>query len=307
MRRIFALAMLALAVSAHAQPVFIPPQYMPQLDGVPNWFQYRLAFRDEFNSLDVAGGLGWGDSASYHRWACHTPGSTDFGDAYFSGPQDGKAPDGVSYMSPFSVDGNGILSITAWIDPTINHWRSGLLSSIDYTGKGFSVVGVGSYFECRMKCPVAKDAAGNPIPGLWPAFWLETVPGAYHNNYGNWNASTEIDVAEIYSIDYTKLHCNVHLWNTFDDSRGGGATIDVPDLSADFHTYGVLIQSDVMTFYFDNKKAWQCPTPVEAYQPMYLMVDLALGGGWDSSKVPNPSSMQVDYIRCWHLPVQPGQ
>jgi hypothetical protein len=39
---------------------------------------------------------------------------------------------------PFSIS-NGFLIIQAYQDPTINnHWRSGLLSSADYQGNGFS-------------------------------------------------------------------------------------------------------------------------------------------------------------------------
>jgi hypothetical protein len=48
---------------------------------------------------------------------------------------------------PFSIS-NGFLIIQAYQDPTINnHWRSGLLSSADYQGNGFSQA-LG-YWECR--------------------------------------------------------------------------------------------------------------------------------------------------------------
>ncbi len=33
--------------------------------------------------------------------------------------------------------------------------------------------------------------------------------------------------------------------------------------------------------------------------PLYIPVDLALGGGWPIDKTPNPSYMYVDYIRAY--------
>jgi len=32
---------------------------------------------------------------------------------------------------------------------------------------------------------------------------------------------------------------------------------------------------------------------------MYIMVDLALGGGWPIDKTPNPSYMFVDWVRVY--------
>ncbi len=40
-------------------------------------------------------------------------------------------------------------------------------------------------------------------------------------------------------------------------------------------------------------------------EPLYVMVDLALGGGWPIDHPPNPSFLYVDYIRVW-TPGAPG-
>ena len=70
-------------------------------------------------------------------------------------------------------------------------------------------------------------------------------------------------------------------------------------MTEDFHDYGVLVEEDFITFYFDQSEIRKVPTPKESRVPLYLMVDLALGGGWPTDQTPDPSSMQVDHVRVF--------
>ena len=54
-----------------------------------------------------------------------------------------------------------------------------------------------------------------------------------------------------------------------------------------------------MVWYFDGVELWRQPTPPEAKVPMYVLVNLALGGGWPIDKTPDPSRMLVDYVRVY--------
>lgn len=92
---------------------------------------YTLVFHDEFDGpLSIPGWTGW-DANPPTKWICHTPFSGDFGEAWFSGPGEPNT------ANPFSISG-GQLIITAWKDPLRNnHWRSGLLASINSAGIGF--------------------------------------------------------------------------------------------------------------------------------------------------------------------------
>ena len=99
---------------------------------------YTLVFDEKFDgALSISN---WGSPDA--KWMAHTPYAGDFGDAWFTGLNE----PGIS--SPFSAS-EGILTIKAYKDSkNKNHWRSGLLSSVDTHGKGFSVA-LGD-FECRM-------------------------------------------------------------------------------------------------------------------------------------------------------------
>jgi beta-glucanase (GH16 family) len=226
---------------------------------------------EEFDTQSIAV-----DRVGPARWTAHTPWSGDFGDAQFTNP----GPDG-----PFSVR-DGLLSITASKDAS-GKWRSGLIAAADATGAG-----VGArygYFEVRMKMP--------PGPGTWPAFWLIPLRPA-----DAMDGKVEIDVIEYYGHAPTEYHSVVHVW--FRDegkNRGDGHITAVPNTSLveDFHTYGVDISPQELTFFLDGKPVWKYPAPPELDSAMYPLVNLALGSGWPIDKTPDPSTLLVDYVHVY--------
>jgi beta-glucanase (GH16 family) len=144
------------------------------------------------------------------------------------------------------------------------------------------------HFEARMKIPV-----GN---GLWPAFW------SYRSGGGG---ESEIDTMEVCANplgtnsgnDASSLHTTVR-WS------GGQAGHDfqAPDLSADFHIYGVDWRPDHISFTLDGTEVFRftqknrIPTA-----PLPLIVNLAVGGDWcgpSDSSTPDGSTLQVDWIRA---------
>jgi beta-glucanase (GH16 family) len=254
-------------IVSHSAPAAPPPGY-------------RLTFSEEFDGpLDVSPWTGWKPG---HKWIAHTPYGGDFGKAYFTGPSEN-----ASTPSPFRIS-NGILTITAYQDPLINnHWRSGLLASVDCNGKGFSQA-LG-YWECRMWLPSGL--------GAWPAFWLDSVVNINKKRTIN---SGEIDILEAFGIDMTIAHQYVHVWSPSGIAVGGSAMYSSGlNLSNSWHVYGCLVKTDFVHFYIDGKEVSKAPTPKEATQPMYVMVDLALGYHNEQINLPSPSRMYVDYVRAY--------
>ncbi|MDV4181738.1 glycoside hydrolase family 16 protein [Rhizobium brockwellii] len=230
---------------------------------------YQLTFEENFDSLDVST---WGENGS--RWIAHTPWNGDFGDARFTDPAPGF---------PFTTD-QGILKIEArkGADGT---WRSGLLSSVNPKGEGFSQQF--GYFEARMKLPPGK--------GVWPAFWLI---GLDRTKY-----TAEIDVLEYYGRAPYEFSMGFHIWRQSQggENTTGGNWKTVPEgsLNNEYHTYGVDIQADKTSFYLDRQFIWSFDTPKEFHMPFYPLVNLALGSGWPIDETPNPSILLVDYIHVY--------
>jgi beta-glucanase (GH16 family) len=73
-------------------------------------------------------------------------------------------------------------------------------------------------------------------------------------------------------------------------------------MASGYHTYAALVNPDYVHFYMDGVEQWKTPTPPEATQPLYVMVDLALGGGQSTDNTPNPSQLLVNYIRVYAPP-----
>ena len=218
--------------------------------------QYQQTFAETFDRFDVSA---WGPGT---RWIAHTPWHGDFGDAVFTDPEPGF---------PFQT-ASGILRIEARRGAD-GKWRSGLISSRDRQGAG----GIGGfaqrfgYFEIETKLP--------PGPGTWPAFWLsgiETKPGA------------EIDVFEYYGHAPDSFHANIHTWYDGQQTFGDGKIVAIPSGSAtaDFNRYGVAIDHDWVTFYFNRQQVWRTPTRPEDRQPMYMLVDLGLARAGRSTGLP---------------------
>jgi beta-glucanase (GH16 family) len=230
--------------------------------------RYEPTFVEEFDTLDVSP---WGPGT---RWIAHTPWSGDFGAAAFANPRDGF---------PFTIE-NGVLRIEAR-KGTDGKWRSGLLASVDRAGNGFSQQF--GYFEMRAKLPAGE--------GVWPAFWLIGRDRSTH--------TAEIDVFEHQGRFPHRFTSSVHVWDRMEPkkSRSVHHRVGVPSgsLSEQFHTYGVEVDSQRVRIYFDRREVWSTPTPKEHHQPMYVLLNLALGSGWPIENTPSPSVMSVDYVRVW--------
>lgn len=234
---------------------------------------YEVAFADEFDDLSI----GSRDLKGY-RWTAHTPWNGDFGDAVFSNPR----PEG----RPFEAR-NGKLRITAFRDER-GRWRSGLIAAADASGAGQGIRY--GYFEARMRLP--------PGPGTWPAFWLISL-----QKVSTKDPRIEIDVMEYYGHMTDRYFATWHVWyfNSENKTRSEGEKVRIADQSlvGEFHTYGVRIEPRTMTFYLDRKPVWQAPTPPELKTPLYPLVNLALGSGYSIENTPDPSVLEVDYVRVY--------
>lgn len=234
---------------------------------------YEIHFADEFDDLAIAPRKLENEA----RWTAHTPWNGDFGDAQFSDPR----PDW-----PFKT-ANGILQITAHRDDN-GRWRSGLIAAAEGSGAGHGVQY--GYFEARMKFPEG--------PGTWPAFWLMSLQPARQT------PKIEIDVVEYYGHMTDKYFVTTHTWYGGDDkhlTRRDGKRLSVPagSLTDGFHRYGVRVDAKQITYFLDGEAMWQQPTPEEHKAPLYPLVNLALGSGYPIDKTPDPSTLEVDYVRVY--------
>lgn len=228
--------------------------------------QLTMTFNDEFNDLSVS------VAGPRTRWFTGT--KENFGDARFVEQKDGF---------PFSVE-KGVLRIEA--AKRYGAWCSGIIASADPKGQGFSQKF--GYFEMRAKFPKSR--------GMWPAFWLLGQPSLTDKKRPN----IEIDVVEHYGVLPNAVNMAMHIWHP--DGRHwaqGNDFFDAPGLTEEFHNYGVMVDESNVTWYFDGIEIGRQKTPEEAKVPLYMLVDLAMGGGWPIDKAVSPSYMCVDHVRAY--------
>jgi hypothetical protein len=157
-------------------------------------------------------------------------------------------------------------------------YSSGLLTSKGSFSQQYGV------FEIRAKMPRGK--------GLWPAFWLLPANSGW---------PPELDVLEILGDNPHKLYVSWH-------SNAGGThswestPIDVPDTSTEFHTYSIEWTKDTINWFFDDVEVASKPTPEDIHQPMYMLLNLAVGGGWPGAPDETtkfPAKYSIDWVRVY--------
>ena len=188
-------------------------------------------------------------------------------------------------VNPFSLN-NGVLTITA--NPA-SAAVSAKIGGYQYTSgqinTRFHFTQQYGYFEVRAKLP-----AGN---GLWPAFWLVPATGAW---------PPEIDIFEQLGKDPTSIYQTAHTLQTGSHTYDTLSTqVDNPD---QFHTYGLLWDKDNLVWTVDGVETNRQATPADMNQPMYMILNLAVGGGWPGNPdatTPWPAQMAIDYVHVYSL------
>lgn len=274
MRRMLLLAATVLLLGVSRETVAAKTE--PPADAPTN---AKLVFDDEFNTLDMSRystKYWWGE-----RWLGGENAEHEvYADQTYAGSANGPLG-----LNPFSLV-NGMLQIQATIParsvaPYLEGQKyvSGLLT----TYRSFSQLY--GYFEIRARFPLGK--------GYWPAFWM--LPKVSMPN------PPEIDVVEVLGDQPTALNITAH-WNVESKAKKQEWTLTVPDTSEDFHRYGVLWTHEVIAWYFDGKRVAVMATPDDLNRPMYMLLNLAVGGSWPgypNARTKFPGNMLVDYIRVY--------
>jgi len=142
------------------------------------------------------------------------------------------------------------------------------------------------YFEIRAKVPRGK--------GLWPAIWL--LPSTQEPR-------PEIDILEVLGHTTSTYEMHLHYLDKQKNWKSAGKNASTVDLADNWHVYGLEWRKDAVIWYLDGKEMWRYTNPEGISQePMYLLINLAVGGNWPGSpdaKTEFPADFLIDYVRVW--------
>lgn len=162
------------------------------------------------------------------------------------------------------------------------------------------------YFEARMRW-----TKGN---GAWPAFWLLSYAHATNPNWPNRACpgpeclSAELDVFEGQGREPTVYYGTIHrnscdCYRVPNQQNSNNFTDTGIDLTAAFHTYGMLWTATQIKWYLDGQPLMSAPTYDSTNQPMYLLLQMWVGGwtGGPGAATPDVLETQVDYVSVWQM------
>lgn len=144
--------------------------------------------------------------------------------------------------------------------------------------------------------------------GNWPAIWM--LPD--NDKYGGWPRSGEIDIMEHVGYDQGVLWGTIHTqsFNHMKQTEKNNS-IEVPDISEEFHVYAVEWRENRIDWYLDDQHYHTFENTGKGSDdwpfnhPFYLILNVAIGGAWGGKEgIANdifPNSMEIDYVRVYDL------
>ena len=227
----------------------------------------KLIFQDDFNTFNPV----W---HSGEWWTREGNMSTEE-----NNEQEAYAPANVTVQ-------NGMLNITAKkqtvsVEGTTYGYTSGLVETGgDQYGYANKFTFQYGYMEARIKIPAGQ--------GLWPAFWSWPA---------NFQDPPETDFMEILGNNPQADYMTVHY-------TGGSKqyVLNSVNLSKNFHIYGCEWTSTYIAWFVDGVQVARFSNAtLVSHQPMYLILNLAVGGDWPGAVSDSvlPATMQVDWVRVY--------
>jgi hypothetical protein len=155
-------------------------------------------------------------------------------------------------------------------------------------------------YEIRAKVSAAH------VKGLQTSLWLWPVDST---RYGQYPASGEIDIAEMFSQYPDRAVPYVHYKPLLLDPLATNTLCLISNLAA-FHTYTLEWTENSIKILYDGKLClldyWIPAAPLERPQPFdqpfFIALTQALGIGtneFDPATTPLPATTAVDYVRVW--------
>lgn len=125
-----------------------------------------------------------------------------------------------------------------------------------------------------------------------------------------WPECGEIDIMEYVGYEPDVVHANIHTEaynHVKGTNKGNKITLEDPDEK--FHVYAVEWFHDRMEFFVDDKKYFTFENERKTWkewpfdQPFYLIINLAIGGGWGGQQGIDetifPVKYYIDYVRVF--------
>ncbi len=178
----------------------------------------------------------------------------------------------------------------------------------NWKGKEITSASLHTYGKKHMTCGRIEVRAKLPSGrGTWPAIWML---GTSIREGTGWPGCGEIDIMENVGFDPDVIHGNVHTEkynHVLGTNKGNSITVENP--SEKYHIYRIEWFEDRIDFYVDdtryftfaNENTGHATWPFD--EPHYLIINLAIGGGWGGQQGIDdsifPQKYLIDYVKVY--------
>jgi hypothetical protein len=196
-------------------------------------------------------------------------------------------------LAGVSTNRSGNLVLTASPNPnTSGAWpqnlpyQSGAVSSASINN-GMPQAGGFEATQGTWSVTASLPAGTGTSAGIWPAIWLEPVSG---------NGACEVDIMEAPFNNDNKYQASLH------GGSGLGQVVNTTSPLTSMNTYSVNLSGSTITYYFNGQQVAQAAEPADCNQPLYLLMNIAVGGqswswpGTPDSSTQFPASMVVSKV-----------
>lgn len=139
--------------------------------------------------------------------------------------------------------------------------------------------------EVRARMPIGR--------GLWPAIWMLPVSN---------ESLPEIDVLEAHGQRPSTVRMRLHHTDSSGAVADPGEKWDGLQDPGDWHTFALEWAPETAVWKVDGIERWRVEGEAVPDEPMYLVINLAVGGdgpGPPDSSTVFPSYFDIDFVRVW--------
>ncbi len=146
--------------------------------------------------------------------------------------------------------------------------------------------------------------------GIWPAFWMS---GDNIDQVG-WPGCGEIDIMENVGHELSTVHGSLHGPGYY-GVHGITAQYSLPhgaQFNASYHLFAIEWAPETLTWFVDgylyasiSKSQFSNQRPWVFDHPFFVIINLAVGGGWPGDPDTStffPQRMHIDYVRVYQHP-----
>ena len=158
-------------------------------------------------------------------------------------------------------------------------------------GKPYTSGALITYKSFRFTYGIVEIKARVPAgKGLWPAFWLLDYAGD----------TAEIDMMELLGHEPNVTYMTLH-YASPSGNQNPGTYYKGPNFSSGFHVFKVDWNASRIIWYVDGAERYRQTSHIPS-KPMYLILNLAVGGDWPGapdSTTKFPAYLDIDYVRIY--------